>query len=213
MSVHLDPFALPEGDPLPTAVAEHVYAQSEGLATALEGTESYLGPVLERTLFPRGAPPAVRIADLGPALARWLRGAVSGLAGPGSAASLERIEHQLEGDDGIDALVFPHGAPSRLDLASLLRATRAAAVRENLALRAVIDAVPIGGTLMPMPGDAIVEQTQRVVRLWRVACTWHAIAARHVDARAASLLDGLVTQWRSIERAMDKAFVAPSVAA
>jgi hypothetical protein len=158
MSVHLDPFALPDGDPLPTAVAEHVYAQSEGLATALEGSESYLGPVLERTLFPRGA-------------------------------------------------------PSRLDLASLLRATRAAAVRENLALRAVIDAVPIGGTLMPMPGDAIVEQTQRVVRLWRVACTWHAIAARHVDARAASLLDGLVTQWRSIERAMDKAFVAPSVAA
>lgn len=205
MSALPDPEAAPEApddDALRTAVAEHVFAQAEGLARVLEGTEAYLGPVLERTLFPRGAPASVRVADLGPALARWLRAAVAGLPGPGGEASLDRIEHQLEGDDGIDGLVFPEGAPARLDVTALLRETRAAAARENTTLRAVIEAVGTGTRSSP----ELAQQTQRVVRLWRVACTWHALAARHVDARAASLLDGLVVRWRSIERAMDKAF-------
>lgn len=197
------------------ALVRKLVDETSGLERVLARREESLGAVLERDLFPDGAPERVLPVDVRVALASKLQTALhvwaEAPAGqrPGGGEELMRplraIAAQVgsaESDEEMHSYLFPAGIPDRVSVTDLLRAFRHAAAREQRSLMRLASLAPAFGAHGTLIEHEMAGRAVLVVRLWVVALKWYALAAGRAGQAQARSFQALGEKWKRVEQQM-----------
>lgn len=177
---------------VPALPIDEVLGEAASSEELLDGVEVSLGPALEAALFPDGAPLCVDASILTAALARSLE-ALDADRARIAALDVEALRLDLERIAARDGERLQHA-----DVTTMLRALRDAARRQRLEIEARL----ASGSGLGASSGAVVRRLVRLVRLWSLATTWHAIAAHQIDDRAGFLMDVIAERWQQIEESL-----------